>query len=250
MKGGREYTQRDDVIYKAKKAKRKKWSYKDSRFRSGVNRIVALLGADHVMLDGPLEHLDDPILPVPPPIGAHDADAARNALQRRALAAPEGRDGHEPALARKVVCLRDRAPVHIVLLLRRRAHRPQDPHHPFRRRPAERPRPLPRQRTRGRRVARHHDVDHLRAVRLRERARRQARRRLHPRQDAIVRFIEIGWVHFFFLSFSAFSFFQILWTRFGTKCKREKYRHGSSKRESSGVGPRAGGKDWMGADGI
>jgi len=166
-----------------------------SRFRCGIDRIVALLGTDQIVLDRPLEHLHDPILAVPPPIGTHDADAIRDALERRALAASQVGDGDEPALARKVVLLRDGAPIDVALLLRRRTHRAQDPHHTVRGRPAERPRPLPWKRSCGRRVPRHDDVHHPRAVRLRERSGGQARWRLHTRLDAVVWFIEMCWVH-------------------------------------------------------
>ena len=123
------------------------------------------------MLDRALEHLHDPVLPVPPPIRAHDPDAIRDPLQRRALAPAQARDGHQPALARELVRLRDRAPVHVAVLLRRGAHRAQDPHHPVRGRPAERPRPLPRERPRRRGVARDDDVHYAGAVGLWERAR-------------------------------------------------------------------------------
>ena len=181
-----------------------------SWFCGGIDRIVALIRANQVMLDRTLEHLHDPILPIPPSIRTHDANAIRDPLQRRALAPPQARNGHEPALARKVVRLCDGAPVDVALLLRRGPHRAQDPHHPVRGRPAERPRSFPRQRARRRGVARYDDVHHARAVWLRERAGGQAGRRLHPRLDAVVRLIKMCWVHlwlcFIFSFVSIFSF--------------------------------------------
>jgi hypothetical protein len=147
------------------------------------------------MLNRPLEHLHDPILPIPPPIRAHNANAIRDPLQRPALTPSQVRNRHEPALAREVIRLRDGAPVNVALLLRRGPHRAQDPHHTVRGRPAERPRSLPRERACGRRVARYDDVHHARAVWLWERAGGQAGWRLHPRLDAIVWLIEMCWVH-------------------------------------------------------
>ena len=114
---------RSEMRWEMKEKNIVKYQNQKSRFRCCIDRIVAFLGTDQVVLNGALKHLHDPILSIPPSIRAHDAHAIRDLLQRRSLSPSQVRDGYQPALARKLVRLRDRAPIHVTLLLRRGSHR-------------------------------------------------------------------------------------------------------------------------------
>ena len=96
---------------------------KSSWFRRRVYRIISFFRTDQVLLNGAFEHLHDPILSIPPSIRPHDANGISDTFERSTFPASHTRNGYQSAFARKFALLRDWAPIHVALLVRRSPHR-------------------------------------------------------------------------------------------------------------------------------